>query len=365
MPEQTVSRCLRALAATGAAALLNACGGGGSSAGAPAPESPSSPAASSVPAEPSASAMANAAAAAKKAAATDPLCATSILGDFYWEIGNATSAAPLVSNTEGRGTVTATTSFNIASATKFVFGAYVLQKKGIEQVRANPALHDGLRFVSGYSDMEDTACIGKATVGACNASGNGSAPNPNTVNRFFYNGGHDQKLAAVDLGMASFTSRQIDQEYQAVLGLSPGFSMGTFNPLMAGGLIASAADYAQFLRRVMSQQLIIGAHLGEDAVCAQPASCPNQAIYSPVESLGEPWSYSYNHWVESEKGNGTVDAYSSAGAFGFYPWIAGDRKYYGILSRHDSQLDQQEGMASMRCGRQIRKAFLGALAQTP
>lgn len=301
--------------------------------------------------------------AAKAAASSDPLCDTSTLGDFYWEIGDAASDAPLVSNTQGGGSITATSRFDIASASKFVFGAYVLEKKGIDAVRSDPSLHDGLRFLSGYTGFNDNACIGKLTIGACYAAGNQAnttLPDPNTQGRFYYDSGHDQKLAAVDLGLSSFTSKQLDQEYQTTLGLSSGFSMAPLEPLMAGGLFASATDYAQFLRRIMRQQLVIGAHLGEDATCAQPATCPDKAIYSPVVLLNEPWSYSYNHWVESENGNGTVDAYSSPGKFGFYPWISPDRKYYGILSRHDTQ-QAGAGSISARCGRQIRKAFLAVM----
>lgn len=344
-------RAGRFAAISSLALFLNACGGGGSTSGAQSSGTTTT-----------GTSMEKAAAAAKQVAANDPLCATSALGDYYWEIGNATSSSPLVSNAEGSGSVTATTHFNIASSSKFVFGAYVLQKKGIDQVKNDPSLRDGLRFLSGYTGFDDNACIGTTTVGTCNSAGNISSPDPNTVNRFYYDGGHDQKLATVDLNLSGFTSKQLDQEYRATLGLSTGFNMAPLDPLIAGGLLASATDYAQFLRSVMNQQLVIGAHLGEDAVCADPSTCPTQALYSPIRQLGEPWSYSYNHWVESEKGNGTVDAYSSPGKFGFYPWITPDRKYYGILSRHDTQLIGG-GADSVKCGRQIRKAFLAALTQ--
>ena len=298
-------------------------------------------------------------AAARQAAATDPLCAVSTLGDFYWEIGGASGNVPIVSHSEGGGTVTATTNFNIASASKFVFGAYVLEKKGINAVRNDPSLFAGMRFMSGYTGFSEDACAGTTTVGACFQKGGATQVDPNTVGKFDYDGGHDQKLTAIDLGMYNDTARQIDQEYQATLGLSSGFHMAALDPIMAGGLFASATDYAQFLRRVMNQQLVIGQHLGEDAVCADPWTCPMQVAYSPIIALHEPWKYSYNHWVESQYGNGTVDAYSSPGKWGFYPWITPDRKYYGIVSRHDTSPDSYA--VSVKCGRQIRKAFLGAL----
>ncbi len=345
--------CLSWLLQGAAALLLSACGGS------PESVSPDVSAAADIAGR---SGLLAAIRAAKIAAANDPLCDPAKLGDFYWEIGDATSAKPLVSNAEGGATVTASSRFGIASASKFVFGAYVLEKKGIEQVRKNPALHDGLRFMSGYTNLTDQDCFGKTTVGGCFSAGSNSAFNPAAQHLFYYNGGHDQKLAAVDLGLSGFTSKQLDREYQMTLGLGAGITMAPLVPLMAGGLQASASDYAVFLRKLMNRELVLGSHLGEDAVCALPSLCPEQAMYSPITALNEPWSYSYNHWVESEKGGGTVDAYSSPGKFGFYPWITPDRKFYGILSRHDTQ-PVAYGV-SVQCGRQIRKAFLGALRQT-
>lgn len=348
-----------------AALLLGACGGGGSTGGTPATVDNASSAPSTQSAPPSSPSLnyANAIAAAKNAAATDPLCLPAVMGDFYWEIGQAASDAPIAANAEGSGSVTASSRFNIASASKLVFGAYVLEKKGIDQVRADPALRDGLRFLSGYTGLSDDACAGKLTVGACFAAGmngNTSQPDPSTVGKFDYDGGHDQKLAAVDLGMANFTSKQIDQEYQSTLGLASDFNMAPLDPLMAGGLFSTATNYAQLLRKIMNQQLVIGRHLGEDSVCGLNSACPGQVAYSPIAALNEPWRYSYNYWVESEHGNGSVDAYSSPGKWGFYPWITPDRKYYGVISRHDTTPEAYG--VSVKCGRQIRKAFLGALA---
>ncbi len=346
-------------AACAVAVLLTACGGGGDSPAADGSTTTDATASAVPAADAVAPPLDRAIAAARQAAATDPDCAPEKMGDFYWEIGNATGSTPIVSNSEGGGTVTASSRFAIASASKFLFGAYVLEKKGIDQVRSNPALFNGLRFLSGYTGFDETACSGTATAGECFAVGGATTADPKTTGLFDYDGGHDQKLAAQDLGMYDYTARQISQEYQATLGLPASMFMTPLDPILAGGMQSDATDYAQFLRKVMNQQLVIGAHLGEDAVCADPFTCPAQVAYSPAEALGEPWSYSYNYWVESEHGNGTVDAYSSAGKFGFYPWITPNRKYYGIVSRHDTT--PTAAAVSVLCGRQIRKAFLGAL----
>lgn len=219
--------------------------------------------------------------------------------------------------------------------------------------------------MSGYTGLNDDACIGKLTIGACfiagmaGTPGQTSQPDPATVGKFDYDSGHDQKLAAQDMGMANFSVAQLDREYQNTLGLSQGFNMAGLDPLMAGGMMGSANDYAQFLRKIMNKELVIGNHLGADAVCTLPSACPGQVVYSPIVVLNEPWTYSYNHWVESEHGNGSIDAYSSPGKWGFYPWISADQKYYGIVSRHDKTLGAYA--ASVKCGRQMRKAFFSAL----
>ena len=55
-------------------------------------------------------------------------------------------------------------------------------------------------------------------------------------------------------------------------------------------------------------------------------------------------------------------AYSSAGAFGFYPWIDASRTWYGIVARAAVD-DNGMGFASAQCGRLIRKAWVVGLAQ--
>lgn len=298
--------------------------------------------------------------AANTAAASDPACTASRMGDFYWEIGDSNHV--LASGSQGRGHVGAASEFPIASASKWVFGAYVLQKKGISAVKSDPSLLAGLHFTSGYTDFHQLRCMGQRTVGTCFSAGyRGNAnplPDPRTVGRFDYQSGHDQKLAAVDLGLGGMDADALMHEMRSVLGLDESLAMARLDVQLAGGMKGDAQGYAKFLRRMMKRELVIGAHLGEDAVCAQPRTCPGQALSSPIEPLGEPWSYSYNHWVETPT-PGHVEAYSSPGLFGFYPWISADMRFYGIVSRHDRR--PRAYVDSVECGRAIRRAFVDAL----
>jgi len=62
-------------------------------------------------------------------------------------------------------------------------------------------------------------------------------------------------------------------------------------------------------------------------------------------------------------------AFSSAGAFGFYPWIDASKTWYGIVARKQVMSGQDpdqslgEGYRSTMCGRLIRKAWITTLVQ--
>ena len=52
-------------------------------------------------------------------------------------------------------------------------------------------------------------------------------------------------------------------------------------------------------------------------------------------------------------------AFSSPGAFGFYPWIDASKTYYGVLARQGAA---GTGVDSVNCGRLIRKAWVTGVA---
>ena len=123
---------------------------------------------------------------------------------------------------------------------------------------------------------------------------------------------------------------------------------------------STAESYAHFLRRILSGALALGHHLGERAVCTHPGDCPT-ADLSPVP---EAWHYSYAHWVEDDPKTGD-GAFSSPGAFGFYPWIDRSKRFYGIVARESLEgatgpAEQTPYWRSVECGRAIRRAFLEA-----
>lgn len=280
---------------------------------------------------------------------------------FYWEIGDQSAA--LVSASVGGATYTASTNMPIASASKWVFGAYVAQ------LRAGQLSMDdisALTMNSGYTNFDESSCIrllqpiqDAETVNQCFQSDNSkggvnSDYQANHLNHFYYNGGHFQQLA-VSLGLGSLNNASLQTAVQAQLGSDFGFTYGT--PQLAGGVNTTAANYAIFLRKILNKQLAIYDLLGQHAACTQLSSCAT-AVYTPAPAK-ESWNYSIGHWVESDPvvGDG---AFSSAGAFGFYPWIDKTKTYYGVLARSAAP---GSGFESASCGRLIRKAWVTGLVQ--
>lgn len=274
---------------------------------------------------------------------------------FYWEIGDARQT--LVSGAEGAKAPVATTVMPVASASKWVFAAYVVQRRGGELSTKDI---EALTMQSGYTSHRHASCIrvlparrAAQTVGDCLQQGNNGQYTPQHRGHFFYNGGHYQHYAATTLGLAGDNNAALADEIRRGLGMPFTFSYGSPQP--AGGMSTSASDYAGFLRALLRGDLRLGSHLGEHAVCAQPERCP-QALHSPIPADRQ-WQYALGHWVESDPATGD-GAFSSPGAFGFYPWIDAGRRYYGILARH--KRGKQSAFASVECGRRIRQAFLQA-----
>lgn len=336
------------LALLGSAIAITGCGGGGSS------TNPS---------------LAQRATAATTTATANAAC-TSIT-PFYWEIGDASGS--LASGTGGDGGSTppsSTTQMLIASASKWIFSTYVVEKQsGV--LSASDIKY--LNFESGYTNF--SSCSTTSTVSSClsEAGTNGGTNGdyvPLTDGNFFYNGGHMQVLANA-LGMGAENNAALAIDIKSIIGTN--VALAYIQPQLAGGIYSTSADYARFLRNMLdghySHMLSL---LGSNAVCAHANStdCPT-AIYSPVNQSApgvssndvsdEAWHYSLGHWVEDDPSNGD-GAFSSPGAFGFYPWIDQSKTYYGILARFDIT-HASAGVASTFCGRLIRKAWTLGQAQ--
>lgn len=282
--------------------------------------------------------------AASRVATSDAQCKA--LGDFYWEVGDA-------AGTQGSGVIgdkySADGSIRIASASKFVWGAYVLEKIG-KTAQPTQEQVNYLEMKSGYTRFNPLFCALAKSVESCMAARSNSEREPAKIGRFAYGGGHDQRLAA-NLGLGRLTAPQFTSEILSYLGPNLGFSFRSPQP--AGGMEASPSQYAAFLRKVIKGDLRLKQFLGYAPVCTDPATCPT-AVESPVK---EAWHYSLNHWIEDDPRTGD-SSFSSPGLLGFYPWISKDKTTYGILARQ--KLSATAAWDSVVCGRKIRAAWMQA-----
>jgi hypothetical protein len=311
-------------------------------------------------------------AAVNRVLAQEPLCLN--LGAFYWEIGDQNGA--LASGTGGIGAPPLPSdAMAIASASKLIFGVYMMER------HAGALTADeitSLTFQSGHTNFDNCGVL--QSVDEClAAAGRNGGTNGDvvaaTVDHFFYNGGHMQQLAS-SLGLGADRNVKLASDLKTVLGATMAFTYT--QPQLAGGVRTSAQDYAVFLRHLLDGTYphALGL-LGTHSVCTHPgADCPT-ALYSPVNQSNVPnppaatpndisderWHYSLGHWVEDDPAIGD-GAFSSPGAFGFYPWIDADKTTYGLLARVDianagsSDLSKISSISSVRCGRLVRKAWL-------
>lgn len=274
---------------------------------------------------------------------------------FYWEIGNAAGAqaSGATDAAGGNPVYTANTLMSIASASKWLYAAYVVEKRG-----GAPTATDRryLAFQSGYVSFDAVGSCGFGdTVDSCLANGDNGRYTAASDGKFHYDGGHMQKHASLE-GLGALTSAALADEMRRLLGTDIGFTFS--QPQPAGGVVSTAADYARFLRKVLGGSLRMGGLLGSGAVCTNPLTCP-QAVATPTP-LTENWSYTLGHWVDTDRNAGD-GAFSSTGAFGFHPWIDAGKTSYGVLARRSST--PGTGFDSAACGRLLRKAWATGVAQ--
>jgi hypothetical protein len=351
-----------------AAVVLAACGGGGggtvepaavapapraSPAAAPTPPAAPVPAPDPIAAAPGHPARIAAATATAGSDAND--CAA--IRPFYWEMGDRDQglAGASVDVAGADPAVTADSELRLASATKWIYAAYVAQRRGGQLLDWDRRM---LSLRAGY--VQFSGCRADQTVEQCLAWQANDQFTPDADGRFYYGGGHLQKHASL-LGLGALDAGQLAAEMRSVLGQDLAFGMTQAWP--GGGATGTPALYARFLRKLLGGELALGSMLGSAPGCASVSGCPTgEALYAPTPA-GETWHYSLGHWVEDDpvRGDG---AFSNAGAFGFYAWVDSQRSHYGIVARDVARGGTSgAGAQSARCGRLIRQAWTTGVAR--
>lgn len=271
---------------------------------------------------------------------------------FYWEIGDGTAraASGSVMLPGSTAKVTAKTVFSIASASKWVYGSYIAERSDGKLTELD---RQYLAMRSGFTQFR--YCETRQSVDSCLAfQGNGDYTADND-GVFYYNGGHMQKHASM-AGLGAMNIRALGTEMRRLLGTD--IPLTFVQPQLAGGAAMSADGYARLLRKIMTGKLQMSSLLGTGKVCTNPLTCGTDHARLTPSPEGESWNYSVGHWVEDDpvKGDG---AFSSAGAFGFYPWIDATRTWYGVVSRQVPD----GGPVSLACGQLIRQAWVSGVAR--
>ena len=130
------------------------------------------------------------------------------------------------------------------------------------------------------------------------------------------------------------------------------------NPRLAGGMHWKATEYLEFLSALYHGKLLSAALLTamtHDQLQGAPI------VYSPVASspLALDWHYGYGLWIECSSvpfNCKTRSRVSSPGAYGAYPFIDFEHRYFGIVAREGSLRTGHEGYRAW-------KAVAGELAR--
>lgn len=313
---------------------------------------------------------------------------------FYWEVGDGNQI--MASGQVGAWGVQDPddSQFNLASASKLVWAAYVAQVRGPAGLNGNDLSYLGM--LAGYDDKASCVggqkglfgvtvldCFGQSAKSLMSSS---MSPSSGNRGRFYYSGTQLQAQAALDssLGVINANAEMLANRVTQTLGLmgraatpvgfslqstqTPSSPLSYMTPLVGSTGKMSPHAYGAFLRAILRPQapLAMRSALGVNPHCTG-SRCPTVGSGSYTNPATPPlpnnqaWQYSAGHWIESDFTPGSPQpgdgAFSSPGEFGMYPWIDRSKRYYGLVARTDyNPLAYQ---ASILCGQMIRRAFLG------
>lgn len=276
------------------------------------------------------------------------------------------NVALLVGNRTGtllryeRGTMTATRPVFIASASKLLLGAtawLLVEDRRLAadtpvaslidfwsndsaDPRSRVTFTQLFAFTSGFNGTaEQAGCIGDPafTLRACVQQIHDGGPDSLPDQSFNYGNEHMQIAA---LAMVGREGKGVDaimrERLLGPLGISAEtrYSLGAGdNPTYSGGMRSTGEDYARVLAAILRGDIIVDlAGFLADRVGTRPVATVPIAIGGNALA----WRYGWGFWKECD-GPAYVPAcdsapvISSAGAFGFTPWIDFARDYWAII----------------------------------
>ena len=155
---------------------------------------------------------------------------------------------------------------------------------------------------------------------------------------FYYSSTHLQVAGLMAIKASGLSSwQEVFEQFKSNTGLfvNADYDLPSLqNPRLAGGMHWIGEEYLEFLKMIYKKE-ILNAEL-IDLMTSDQIS--NATIgYSPaLVGVSEDWHYGFGNWIECHANlNNCMQTtrVSSPGAYGAYPFIDYENKYYGIIAR--------------------------------
>ncbi len=121
----------------------------------------------------------------------------------------------------------------------------------------------------------------------------------------------------------------------------PKWQTGDDNPLVAGGLIATAEEYARILSVLFHQGEVDGEVWIDPQLIARMGSnayTTAAQVSTPMDSYNLDFRYSWSSWLNCEGAPASCPVISSPGAYGLSPWVDLEHGYYAVLAMESDGL---------------------------
>lgn len=173
-------------------------------------------------------------------------------------------------------------------------------------------------------------CVGNII----NKNGNSKVPGE----EFYYSSDHLQVAGLMAIKASGLSSwQEVFEQFKTETGLftNANYDLPSLgNPRLAGGMHWNAKEYLAFLEALFNKEILNSELL--DQMMMDQISDATIGNSPALNGIGEDWHYGYGTWIEchSNPNNCTkTERISSPGAYGAYPFIDYENKYYGILAR--------------------------------
>ncbi|MEL7298452.1 MAG: serine hydrolase domain-containing protein [Pseudomonadota bacterium] len=279
-------------------------------------------------------------------------------------------------------------SYSIASASKWLTGATILTlvEQGILRLDDQPqnylnywtddpldpsstiTLEQLLSFTAGFHRSPGApGCIGSENIELQDCVAEwyeiGVDATPGTT--YHYGPVHMQVAAAMaEVATGQRWSEIVQLTIAAPLALdATGFA--GINPRASGAADSSARNYARFLQAHLTGELLAGTL--DELVTERTTSVTISSEPAAISNTGVDWQYGLGVWRECDEPTwnaacDSITVISSAGAFGWYPWLDLDNGYYAVLAMEEPvTLLSSPSAESVQLGAVLKPLILEAL----